>query len=83
MSNNTTIQPNGKVKISIPIPNGYDTSKIVVYRIAENGTKTKYDTTINNGYVTFETDHYISSVLLNLLLVPFALCLAIIHTSFI
>lgn len=57
-SNNTTIQPNGKVKISIPIPNGYDTSKIVVYRIAENGTKTKYDTTINNGYVTFETDHF-------------------------
>lgn len=57
-SNNTTIQPNGKVKISIPIPNGYDTSKIVVYRIAEDGTKTKYDTTINNGYVTFETDHF-------------------------
>lgn len=57
-SNNTTIQPNGKVKISIPVPNGYDTSKIVVYRIAEDGTKTKYDTTINNGYVTFETDHF-------------------------
>lgn len=57
-SNNTTIQPNGKVKISIPIPNGYDTSKIIVYRIAEDGAKTKYDTTINNGYVTFETNHF-------------------------
>ena len=57
-SNNATIQPNGKVKISIPVPNGYDTSKIVVYRIAEDGTKTKYDTTINNGYVIFETDHF-------------------------
>ena len=58
VSNNATIQPNGKVKISIPVPNGYDTSKLVVYRIAEDGTKTKYETTISNGYITFETDHF-------------------------
>lgn len=57
-SNNATIQPNGKVKISIPVPEGYDTSKIVVYRVAEDGTKTKYDTTISNGYIVFETDHF-------------------------
>ena len=58
MHDNAKIQPNGKVKISIPVPEGYNTSKIVVYRIAEDGTKTKYDTTINDGYITFETDHF-------------------------
>ena len=58
INNNAKIQPNGKVKISIPVPEGYNTSKIVVYRIAEDGTKTKYDTIIDNGYITFETDHF-------------------------
>ena len=58
VNNNATIQPNGKVKVSIPVPTGYDTSKIVVYRVAEDGTKTKYDTTIKDGYITFETDHF-------------------------
>ena len=57
-SNNVSIQPSGKVKISLPIPTGYDTSKIVVYRVAEDGTKTKYDTTVKDGYVTIETDHF-------------------------
>lgn len=58
VNNNSKIQPNGKVKVSIPVPEGYDTRKIVVYRVAEDGTKTKYDTTITDGYITFETDHF-------------------------
>ena len=58
MNNNTKIQPNGKVKVSIPVPEGYDTSKIVVYRVAEDGTKTKLDVTVKDGYITFETDHF-------------------------
>ena len=58
MSENTVIQPSGKVKISIPVPSGYDTSKIVVYRVADNGTKTEYDTVIENGFIVFETDHF-------------------------
>jgi hypothetical protein len=62
-SNGVEIQPNGKVKISLPIPSGYDTNKIVVYRVAEDGTKTKYDTTIDNGYVVIETDHFSSYVI--------------------
>lgn len=60
---NETIQPNGKVKISIPVPNGFDTSKLVVYRIDENGNKTEYNATILNGYATFETDHFSTYVL--------------------
>lgn len=58
INNNAKIQPNGKVTVSIPVPEGYDTSKIVVYRVAEDGTKTKYDTTIKDGYIIFETDHF-------------------------
>ena len=58
VNNNAKIQPNGKVKVSIPVPEGYDTSKIVVYRVSEDGTKTKLDVTVKDGYITFETDHF-------------------------
>lgn len=57
-SNDVEIQPNGKIKISIPIPEGFDTSKLMVYRIEENGTKTEYTVTVNGNYATFETDHF-------------------------
>ena len=53
-----TIQPNGKVKVSIPVPSGYDTSKIAVFYVADDGTKTKYDSIVKDGYVIFETDHF-------------------------
>lgn len=62
-SNETKIQPNGKVKISIPIPNGIDTSKLAVYRIADNGEKTEYKVTVEGNYATFETDHFSTYVL--------------------
>lgn len=52
------IQPNGKVKVSIPIPSDYDKSKLEVYRIDDNGTKTKYDVKVEENYATFETDHF-------------------------
>ena len=58
VSNNAKIQPDGNVTVSIPIPSGFDTSKIVVYYIAEDGTKTKYETVVKDGYVVFETDHF-------------------------
>lgn len=58
MNNNAKIQPNGKVKVSIPVPSGFDASKIVVYRVADDGTKTKLDATVKDGYVVFETDHF-------------------------
>ena len=57
-SKGVKIQPNGKVKIKIPIPSEFDKKEISVYRILEDGTKIKYDTTIEDGYVTFETDHF-------------------------
>ena len=52
------IQPNGKVKISIPIPNDYNKSKLEVYRIDDNGEIIKYNVTVNGEYASFETDHF-------------------------
>lgn len=61
-SNGAKVQPNGKVKISIPIPDEFNKEKLVVYRINEDGTKEKYDVKIENvegkDYATFETDHF-------------------------
>lgn len=62
-SEGVKIQPNGKVEISIPIPSKYDTNKIVVYRVEDDGTKVKYNAKINNNYATIQTDHFSKYVL--------------------
>ena len=62
-SNGVKIQPNGKVKISIPIPDNFDKSNLVVYRVADNGDKTEYAVTLNGDVATFETDHFSTYVL--------------------
>ena len=62
-SNGVKIQPNGKVKISIPVPDNFDKSNLVVYRVADNGDKTEYAVTINGDVATFETDHFSTYVL--------------------
>lgn len=58
LSNGTKIQPNGKVKISIPLPTDMNKSNLVVYRVADNGTKTEYKVTTEGNNATFETDHF-------------------------
>lgn len=62
-SSNVKIQPKGKVKISIPIPSDFNKSNLVVYRIAEDGTKTEYTVNVNGDDATFETDHFSTYVL--------------------
>lgn len=63
LSDNKVIQPNGKVTIKFAIPTNYDKTRLTVYRIAENGTKTQYDTKIVGNYAVFETDHFSTYVL--------------------
>ena len=60
LSNNTAIQPtNGTVKISIPIPSGYNSSNLVVYRLADDGSQEQeYAVTVDGNYAVFETDHF-------------------------
>lgn len=62
-SEGVAIQPNGKVKISIPIPNDYDKTKLSVYRVAEDGTKTEYNTKVEGKFAVIETDHFSTYVL--------------------
>lgn len=61
-SNGVSIQPNGKVKISIPIPKEFNKDSLVAYRVEENGNKTKYavkvETVDDIDYAIFETDHF-------------------------
>ena len=57
-SDGVEIQPNGNVQISLPIPSGYDTSKVVVFRVESDGTIIKYDTKIEDNYAIIETNHF-------------------------
>lgn len=67
LQDNVKVQPNGKVKISLPIPTDYDTTNLTVYRVAENGEKTEYKPTVkttdNVKYAVVETDHFSTYVL--------------------
>lgn len=55
------IQPNGKVKVSLPITTGFDKSRLIVYRIEENN-KIEYEVTVvtidGKEFAQFETDHF-------------------------
>ncbi len=67
-SNNVVIQPqNGKVQVSIPIPDDFDKNNLVVYRIEPNGNKIAYEIKLKSidgqDYAVFETDHFSNYVL--------------------
>ncbi len=50
--NGEEVQPNGKVTVSYPIPADYDAAKLAVYRINEDGTKTKINGSVEDHYLT-------------------------------
>lgn len=66
LSNGVKVQPNGKIKVSIPMPADFDKTKLVVYRI-EGKDKIEYGVKVivmdNINYVQFETDHFSNYVL--------------------
>lgn len=61
------IQPNGKVKVTISIPVGYDKNKVAVYYIDNEGSKEKLLSTINGEQISFETDHFSTYVIAEVL----------------
>lgn len=63
LQNNAKVQPKGNVKIRIPVPSDYNKEKLEVYRVDENGEKTKYDVKVEDKYATFETNHFSTYVL--------------------
>lgn len=62
MRNNANIQPNGKIKISLPIPTEYDNSKLILYSIVDN-REIEYEILKKDGFAIFETDNLSTYVL--------------------
>lgn len=64
--NGVKVQPNGKVLLSLPIPENFDKTRLAIYRIDEQN-KIEYNgkvITIDNiDYIQFETDHFSNYVL--------------------
>lgn len=47
--------PNGTITISFPVPNGYDSEKLAVYRINEDGSKTLVRGEVDGDYYSVVT----------------------------
>ncbi len=60
--NSQEIQPNGIVKVSLPIPDFFDYNKLVVYKVGNEEIK-ECDIEIEDGFAIFETD-YLSTYIL-------------------
>mgnify|MGYP004459860729 FL=1 len=53
------VQPNGKIKVRIPLPQGFGSGNIFVcYVDSENGEVQKIKASVNGGYVEFEAEHF-------------------------
>ena len=52
------IQPKGSVEVAIPVPKGMKALFVKVYRQEPDGSFTKLNRTIENGYIIFTTDHF-------------------------
>ena len=59
-SSGTEIQPIGKVKVTIPVPQGLNMNKMALYHVAADGTLTQIPFTLdsNKKNLIFETDHF-------------------------
>ena len=60
LSDNVKIQPNGKVKITMPVPKGLNKNKMALFHVADDGTLTQIPFTLdaNKQNLIFETDHF-------------------------
>ncbi|ADU26129.1 phosphodiester glycosidase family protein [Ethanoligenens harbinense] len=59
LQNGTVWEPssNISIQISLPIPAGYDTSRLAVYYIDDNGNKEMQKGHVENGYYVFMAQH--------------------------
>ncbi len=56
--NGKKVQPNGMIRIKIPLPTNYSHNSVKVFFIDDKGNKIKLNSTYENGYISFETDHF-------------------------
>ena len=57
-ANGNEVQPNGTVKVSYPIPAGYDAANVVLYRINDDGSKTLIKGVVDGNYYTVITKSF-------------------------
>ncbi len=55
--NGIETQPDGKIKITIPIPENVDARKCAVFRIEADGSRTVLTSSVEGDNIVFETDH--------------------------
>lgn len=63
LKNGVKIQPDGKVKIRIPIPSSYNKSRIFVAFVDDNENVIKLNHQVIDNYAVFETEHFSNYVL--------------------
>lgn len=56
--NGDKIQPNGKVLIKVPAPEGFDSKNCSAYYIPASGKPQRIQSYYQDGYIYFETDHF-------------------------
>ena len=65
MSGGMEVQPNGKVTVKLPIPEGFDRSMLALYHISGEN-KLSVEFSIVGNYVVFETESFSTYILANL-----------------
>jgi|GEM_PF-6710226 len=60
VSDGEEIQPTGKLRVTIPVPSGFNMNKMVLYYVSKDGVLAERPFTLddNKKNLTFETDHF-------------------------
>jgi len=56
--NSVTVQPDGTVTVTIPVPTGYDKTKLAVYYIPDNSDPEKISSKVEGDNIVFNTNHF-------------------------
>ena len=63
LSDGVKIEPSGKVTVTMPVPPGYDTNRLALYHIADDGTVENIPFTVEDGKIQFTTDRFSAYVI--------------------
>ncbi len=57
------IQPEGNIQVTVNVPEGFDVTKLAVYRINDDGSYTDLGAVVTDGKLIFETNHFSTYVI--------------------
>lgn len=61
-----TIEPTQKVAVTMPIPEGYANDRLKLYYVNADNSLVEYNYQVNQGNITFHTDHFSTYLLVQL-----------------